>query len=359
MEPAAVCLKLFLRGCRAGFWLLSLLPLAAPAQAPAEPLTLRIVGGLAGVNQYTRHEQPFWTQTLPRLTGGRVTAQVVPFDRAGLRSQEMLSLMRSGAVPFGTALLALGPPRDLELNAPDLAGLNPDMATLRRNVALFRPALEALLRERGVELLAIYTYPAQVLFCRQPIAGLPSLKGLRVRTSSATQSDWVEALGGLAVSTPFAELLNHLRAGNIDCAITGTMSGNTIGLHELTTHLHPQPVTWGLSVFGANAAAWRALPEDVRTLLRRELLQLEAAIWDESERETAGGVACNTGAPACRGGQPGHMTLVPATAADEQRRREIFANVVLPGWLQRCGPACAPLWNRTLGASSGVKAQER
>ncbi|MBL8307409.1 MAG: TRAP transporter substrate-binding protein [Rubrivivax sp.] len=360
MQPAAARPTFARLASQAGIFLLCVLSsMAARPQAPGEAVALRIVGGLAGVNQFTRHEEPFWTRDLPRLTGGRVTAQVVPFDRAGLRGQEMLSLMRSGAVPFGTALLALGSPRDLELNAPDLAGLNPDMPTLRRNVALFRPTLEALLRERGIEPLALYTYPAQVLFCRRAISGLASLKGLRVRTSSPSQSDWVEALGGQAVTTPFADILHHLRAGNIDCAITGTMSGNTIGLHELTTHLYTQPVTWGLSMFGANAAAWRALPEDLRTLLRRELARLETEIWAESERETGSGIECNTGAPTCRGGQPGRMTLVPPVAADDQRRREIFASLVLPRWLQRCGPGCAPLWNRTLGAGNGVRAPER
>src|SRR5688572_22190667 len=65
---------------------------AQSPQAPAERMQLRIVGGLAGVNQYTRHEAPFWTDELPRRTQGRYTAEIVPFDRAGIRGQEMLQL---------------------------------------------------------------------------------------------------------------------------------------------------------------------------------------------------------------------------------------------------------------------------
>lgn len=52
-----------------------------------------------------------------------------------------------------------------EYTAPDLAGLNPDIATLRSTLAAFRPYLEKTLREQhGVEPLAIYVYPAQVVF---------------------------------------------------------------------------------------------------------------------------------------------------------------------------------------------------
>ena len=334
----------------------------APQAAASAPTSqrLRVVGGLASVNQYTRHEAPFWTTQLPRLSGGRYSAEIVPFDRAGIRGQEMLSMVKLGTVPFGTLLLGQSSPKDLELGAPDLAGLSPDMPTLRRVVAAFRPHLQQLLRDRhGAELLALYTYPAQVLFCTQPIQGLASIKGRRVRTSTPSQSDWIEALGGQPISTPFADILPNVRSGNIDCAITGTMSGNTIGLHEVTTHLHTMAVSWGLSVFVAHSATWQALPEDLKALIRRELPQVEASVWDESSRETDEGVACNVGAPACQSGRRGRMVAVTASADDERRRREILATTVLPRWLQRCGPGCAELWNRTLAPATGVEARAR
>lgn len=340
---------------------------AAAATAPATSPTpdaqrLRIVGGLGALNQFTRHEAPFWTSRLPQLSGGRHRAEIVPFDRAGIRGQDMLSMVKLGTVPFGTLLLSLASPRDQELGAPDLAGLNPDMASLRRAVAAWRPQLAQSLRERhGVELLAVYTYPAQALFCRQALTGLDSLKGRRVRTTSPSQFDWVEALGGQPVNVPLAQVLNQVRSGNIDCAITGTMSGNTIGLHEHTTHLYTMAVTWGLSVFVAHGATWQHLPEDLRQLLLRELPRLEAEIWDASQRETEDGIACNAGLPACAasagsGGRSGSMTVVRPSPADEQRRREILSSTVLPRWLQRCGPGCAELWNRHLATSTGVRA---
>jgi TRAP-type C4-dicarboxylate transport system substrate-binding protein len=213
---------------------------------PSETV-LRVVGGLAGLNQYTRHEAPFWSQRLAELSGGRYRAEIVPFDRAGIRGAELLPMMRLGTVPFGTLLLSQAAPRDAELAAADLAGLSADMATLRKVVAAWRPRLEALLRERhGAELLAVYAYPAQVLFCKRPIDGLAGLRGLRVRTAGPTQADFVKALGGEPVSVPLAQLVARMASGGLDCAITGTMTGHTIGLDDVTTHLLPLPVTWGL-----------------------------------------------------------------------------------------------------------------
>ncbi|WP_296442790.1 TRAP transporter substrate-binding protein [Rhodoferax sp. UBA5149] len=321
------------------------------------PQKLRIVGGLAGVNQYTRHEAPFWTKDLSRLSGGKFDADIVPFDRAGVPGGDMLRLMQLGVVPFGTAILGTLSAQFPEYGAPDLAGLNPDMASLKKSVAAFRPYLETTLRERhGVEVLAIYVYPAQVVFCKKPLASLADLAGRRIRVSSATQSDFVGALGGVPVLTGFAQIMANMASGNTECAITGSMSGNTLGLQEVSTHIHALPVTWGLALFGANLAAWGALPPDLKILLRRELPLLEAAIWTESERETADGMACNTGASSCSSGRLGRMRQVSISAQDERRRQAIFSATVLPHWLQRCNAHCAAVWNQTIGPVRGVMA---
>ena len=68
--------------------------------------TLRVVGGLSDLYQYTRLEEPFWTTRLTQLSHGKYHADIVPFDRAGIPGQDMLRLMELGVLPFGTALLS-------------------------------------------------------------------------------------------------------------------------------------------------------------------------------------------------------------------------------------------------------------
>ena len=323
-----------------------------------EPLRLRIVGSLGQLNVYTRHERPFWTEVLPRVSDGRLAADIVAFDQAGLGGSDMLRLVQAGAVPFATALVPLVAAQDPRLGAPDLAGLNPDLPTMRRHTAAFRPYLAQRLRERwGAELLGVYLYPAQVTFCKRPFASLADLLGRRIRTSNLSQSDFVEALGAVPVQTAFADIVPKLKSGDIECAITGAMSGNIVGLHEVTTHVHTLATNWGLAVFIANDAAWQALPAESRALLRRELASLEAAIWDESERETEGGLACNRGDASCTDGRRGRMTVVQATPQDLRRGRTIVVGAVLPRWVQRCGAECAEVWNRTLAPVTGIEAR--
>ncbi|AVP57123.1 TRAP transporter substrate-binding protein [Pulveribacter suum] len=326
---------------------------AAGATDAGAPFKLRVVGGLAGITQYTQLEAPFWTRDLPRLSGGRFTADIVPFDRAGVPGSEMLRLLHLGVVPFGTVLMSSLSAQHPFYTAADLPGLNPDMAALRATLAAVRPALEQALRsEQGIEPLALYVYPAQVLFCRERLRGLADLRGRVVRVSSAAQGDFMAALGAKPRLVPFAQMVAGVESGALDCAVTAAMSGNVLGLHQHTAYLYPMPITWGLALFGANQAAWQALPQELRTLLRAQLPRLETAIWLSAEEETANGLACNTGSSRCTSGRRGAMTLVPVSAQDEARRAELLRSAVLPRWRERCGARCAGLQLGGPGAGS-------
>lgn len=353
--PFLPTLTSFLRRALRGLCLLAAAQAATAQPAPAQPFTLRVVGGLSGLNQYTRNEEPFWSTELARLSAGRFTGSIVPFDRAGVPSADMLRMIQLGVVPFGTILLSSLSSHYPQYSAPDLAGLNPDMATLQRNLNAFRPFLEHELRvKHHIEALAVYVYPAQVVFCRDPFRRLDDLSGRRIRVSSPTQSDFIAALGGEPVLSAFPQIISSMNSRLIDCAITGTMSGHTIGLHRVSTHIHAMAINWGLAVFGANQAAWNTLPPELKALLRQELPRLERAIWQESENETALGLACNTGAPACTQTREGRMMEVPVSPEDERRRHDILTTEVLPRWLRRCNSGCATIWNQTIGPLNGI-----
>ncbi len=314
-----------------------------PAVASAFP-TLRVVGGLDGVNQYRRLEAPFWSQRLSQLSGGRYRASIVPFDRAGVPGADLPRLLQLGMIPLGTLLISQASASHPSLTMVDLAGQHPNSGMLQSQLAFLRPRFEQQLsRELGVKLLGLYTYPAQMLFCRFAINRLDDLKGRRVRVSSPTQADLMSALGAQPVLTGFAQIVANFQAGNLDCAITGSMSGHTIGLYRHTSHLYPLPINWGLSAFVVNQRSWDGFPADLQRLLLEHLPELEASIWAEALRETDLGIACNGGLPSCPEAEKGRMTIVPVHGGDVQRLRSLFSSHVLPAWQARCGPACETL----------------
>lgn len=325
-------------------------PLAAQ---PVEQL--RVVGGLANLNQYLRHEQPFWTQQLTQLSAGRIRAEIVPFDEAGLTPIDLFRAVQADSVSVGTVLLSAAASMEPQLAGPDLTGLNPDFESAQRTLKAYRPYLARLVQERhGLRLLAVFAYPAQVVYCARAFSGLSDLRARRVRVSSPSQAAFMTGLGAQPVQLAFAQIVPAMKGGTLDCAITGTMTGNTIGLVDVTSHLHDLPLNWGLAMVVANEARWRSLSASSRALIEREMPRLEAAVWAESLRETEDGLACNVGAAACRGGRKGQMVRVAATAADRKLSRELLRQQVVPAWMQRCGEACGGLWRTILAPSAGV-----
>ncbi|HVY13844.1 MAG TPA: TRAP transporter substrate-binding protein [Rhodopila sp.] len=330
--------------------------IARGAEPSDQTTHLRVVGGLANVTQFTKFERPFWQTEVPKLTQGRITADIYPFDQSGFAGPEMLQLMRLGVVSFGTALLAQVAADEPELNVVDLPTLNPDMKTLRKTVSAYRSHIADILARRyGVELLAIYAYPAQVLFCTSKFQTLHDLAGRKVRTSSVGQSEMMEALGAVPIQIPFAKIVDSFRRGVVDCAITGTRSGAEIGLPEVTSYISPLAISWGLSFFGANRDAWHQLPADVRKELRAGIQHLEAAIWDAADRETSVGLACDIGSAECDSEKTYHMTLVPVDPADQSDRRQFLIKTILPQWIQRCGQDCVDAWNSTLARQFDIQ----
>ena len=102
-----------------------------PAISPEAPIKINIGGGIAGVSQYTKFEEPFWQREITERSNGRIVADIKAFDRSGIRGAEMLPLMRLGVTPFGTALLAVVSQEEPELNAIALPLVSDDLLSLR------------------------------------------------------------------------------------------------------------------------------------------------------------------------------------------------------------------------------------
>ena len=280
-------------------------------------------------------------------------AEIAPFDRSGIRGQEMLQLMRLGVVPFGTVLLALASADEPELNAIDLPMLNPDIASAAADRGALAPADRdaAAASATGSGCWRSTPIPSQVMFCQQAFTGLGDLAGRRVRVSSVGQRELIEALGATPVVTPFAEIVQAVRDDVVQCAITGTLSGNAIGLHEVTTHVSRVAISWGVSIFGANE---RGLGGAARGARRPRcasgLATLQDDIWRGAEQETEDGLRCNAGRPDCVAGTPGRMTIVEDRPQDRARRQQLLDRLRAA----RLGPALRRRLRRDLERHHGA-----
>jgi len=340
-------------------WLLALLVLLIPAaQADELPkIHLKVVGGLGQTVQFKNYEEPFWTRQLAERSGGRLTAEVSPYDQDGLSGPELLQLARLGAITIGNVPLAQIVSEDPEVAGLDLPGLNGDIAALRRSVEAYRSTLADIYRDRyNLELLAVWTNPAQVIFCTRPISGLADLRGLKIRVASAIHADFIAGLGGTGITTPYKEVKAILQQHVTDCAVTAAISGYRSGLQEVASYIHGATISWGPNILIANRDAWTRLGPDVQTFLRQQIDELSAQIWRSVDQESVEGIYCLTGNGPCPSGPTAHLTYVPEGASDRDLRRRALVETVLPRWIDRCGESCAIRWDETIGRLWGLQA---
>ncbi len=334
--------------------------LATPAGAQALPKTqLKVVGSISSLTQYKDFEVPFWTKTLSEKSGGAITAEIKGFNEMGLKGPEVLRLMGQGVMEIGATVVAYLAADDPANEMLDIAGLLPDVATARKVTDSLRPVYEKLYREKfGVELLGFGTYPAQVLYCNGEIKGLADVKGKKVRAAGRSQSELIQALGGTPVTLAFGEVVPALQNKTIECAITGTLSGNAAKWDEVTTHLLAMPLSWGQIAYAANAKSWQGFDPKVRAVIDTEIKVLEKAVWDGADTFTQQGYECNAGTDKCTLGHKGKMKIVQPSAADRELLKKTLQDVTLPKWAERCTAACVADFNATVGKITGVMAKK-
>jgi TRAP-type C4-dicarboxylate transport system substrate-binding protein len=355
-----------LHGRRLSMKMRNLVALAACACAAGSTLAqdlpktqLKIVGGLSNLTAYNDYEKPFWTKTVPERSKGQITAEIKGFNDMGLKGPELLRLMSQGVIDFGTATLSYFASDNPINEAIDLAGLAPDVKTARSETEAFEPVYAKLYGEgSSVKLLGISPYPAQVLFCNADVNSLADLKGKKVRTSSRTQADFVQALGGASVTLAFGEVVPALQNKVVDCAITGSLSGYSAKWYEVSTHLFALPINWNQQIHAVNQKAWDKLDPKVRDFLQTNIKTLVNDIWDAAARQTQEGYDCNTGAAGCPNPVRGKMKLVQPTDADRALLKKLLQEQILPKWAARCSDSCVASFNDTVGKQLGLTAKK-
>lgn len=338
--------------------ILSLL-VAGTASAQELPKThLKVVGAWGNLSQYKNFEQPFWTKEITEKSKGAITAEITPFNEMGMKGAEIFRLMRLGVIDFGSTVLGYVAGDDARNEAVDLAGLAPDIATARKVSDAYKPVYDKFYGEKfGIKVLGIWPYPAQVIYCNGEVKSLADLKGKKVRTGNRTLAEFVEALGGTGVTMTFSEVVPALQNKVVDCAITGTLSGNSAKWYEVSTHILELPVGWSQVMFGVNQKRWNSLDPNVRSFLEKEIAGLEDRIWKGADEETQQGFDCNTGKDTCKLGTKANMTFVPITDADRTLLKKVLSETVVPKWAERCPGDCVANWNATVGKIVDIQAK--
>lgn len=307
--------------------------------------------------QFVLVDQRILRDGLRERSGGRIEVTLASHAERNLAGNEIVRLVRAGQAEIGAGTLSTLSGDVPILDGVDLSGLAPDIALARRIADAMTPVANRDLERFGVRIMAMYPFPAQVLFCRAPFTTMADLRGRRIRTFGNSLVDFYTALGAQPTSIGFPEVYSALERGVVDCAITGSGSGVAARWPEVSTHISDLPVSWAVAAYIVNLSWFNRLEPPVRELIEATFRQVSDAQWELGAAATRDGIDCAIGnRDGCRihtlATRP--MTEVKATEADKAETRRIFEQVVLPGFVRRCGARCGEIYNQTIAPLSGV-----
>lgn len=334
--------------------------IAAAALAAAQPALAQDLRWLTQT-QAQNAQFPTESAAIEAATAAGFAVTRNEFQALGLNLADALRMANTGAFQIVTAQIGSVSKDDPFLEGIDLIGVSTDMDELKSSVDAYREAFNTRLEERfGVKALAIWPFGPQVFLCNQPIEGLSSLNGLKVRSFTASMSELLTDLGATPVTLSFPEVYPALQRGVASCGVTSPTSSNTGKWPEVTKSIYPLSVSGSVQAHLVNLAWFNGLPTEKQEELTKVMAGLEAELWDLATKTNDTALACSTGGDCPEGGiyTKYNLTLVPVSDADKARVAEIASTKILPEWAARCTAIfadCKTVWNDTIGAARGLK----
>ncbi len=321
-----------------------------------------VVGTWSFLDHWKERESKFWQEILPEATGGALTANAKPNDQLGLSGYELMRLLKLGTYDAAHVVTTYISQDSPALEGTDLSGVIQDFGDYRKAVEAYTPILEREFAEKyDAKLLMMYAWPSQQLWCNLGDKGitkfsLDDLQGKKIRVYSTTLGDFVEGVGGSAVTIAFAEVVPALQKGVADCGLTGTLPAYNAKWWQVVTHNIRIRLGYASSALVMNMKTWEGLTPDAQNLIVAELAKLEEEMWEAAEKNDQRGMDCNASGP-CDLGDPGGMTPIEVSDADRDKLKQVVSEFVVKRWAKRCGTQqCVDEWNATIGKIAGIEA---
>jgi TRAP-type mannitol/chloroaromatic compound transport system substrate-binding protein len=134
----------------------------------------------------------------------------------------------------------------------------------------------------NIHAVGVSWWGVESIVSKKPIEKTEDFKGVKFRSPQGMTAEILTKLGASIVVLPGGEVFSALDKGVVDAADWATVSMNErMGFHGVAKYpvkvFHSMPV----QEFSVNAAAWKALPEDIKGILQSMTREWS---WDQVQR---------------------------------------------------------------------------
>ena len=251
--------------------LLALSAVTAAGLAQAQTVTLRLHHFLPPQAVVPSLAIAPWAKKVEAESGGRIKIQLYPSMQMGGSPPQLFDQARDGVADITWTVLGYTPGR---FNKSEVFEL-PFMCSggAEKCSRAFQEYVDANAADefKSVKLLAVHTHGPGLFHTKQPITGLESLHGMKIRGGSRIINNMLVKLGATPVGMPVPAVTESLSKGVIDGTTVPWEVAPSVKIAELvknhTSFAGPEGLYTQTFAFSMNRATYDKLPADLKKVI--------------------------------------------------------------------------------------------
>ncbi|TSE19877.1 Solute-binding protein [Tepidimonas alkaliphilus] len=246
--------------------------LGSPAWA--QQVTLRVHHFLPAQSAIPRLAIEPWARKVEAESGGRIKVQIFPAMQLGGSPAQLFDQARDGVADVTWTVLGYTPGRFQRMEVFEIPFIAPshDRSAEVTSKAAWDFAQKFAAEEfKDVKLLAVHTHGPGLIHTKQPVTGLESLRGMKIRGGTRIVNNMLVKLGATPVGMPVPQVTEALSKGVLDGTTIPWEVGPSLRIHEIvknhTTFAGDRALyTMGFA-FSMNKAKYESLPPDLKKVI--------------------------------------------------------------------------------------------
>ena len=226
-----------------------------------------------------------WVQKVEAESGGKLKVQVFNAMQLGGAPPQLFDQAKDGVVDITWTVLGYTPGRFPKTEVFELPFMSSSAESSSKALQEYVEKFAAD-EFKDVKLIAVHTHGPGLFHTKQPVVGLESLRGMKIRGGSRIINNMLTKLGATPVGMPVPAVTDALSKGTIDGTTIPWEVTPSLKVTELvknhTTFAGKEGLYTQTFAFSMNKAAYDKLPPDLKKVIDNNSGQVAAALFGKA-----------------------------------------------------------------------------
>jgi TRAP-type C4-dicarboxylate transport system substrate-binding protein len=264
---------------------LAVAALGASGYAAAQQVTLRLHQMLPPQATIPARALIPWAQKVEKESGGKIKVQLFHAMQLGGTPPQLFDQAKDGVVDLTWTVLGYTPGRFNKAEAFELPFMT---TTAEASSKAFQEYVEKYDADefKDVKLICVHTHGPGLFHTKEPVTGLDSLRGMKIRGGSRVINNMLTKLGATPVGMPVPAVTEALSKGVIDGTTIPWEVTPALKVTQLVRNHTTFAGKYGLYTqtfaFAMNKASYEKLPADLKKVIDDNSGMVAAAMFGKA-----------------------------------------------------------------------------